>query len=124
MDESRWRGAVRALAFHDCEEEEADRGGGSDDGGEDHTDRLDDDSDEVHARAVRSRIPSPQDPHNQTTHKEADPDLPALTAPEVRREGAGDDEEEAERQEEDGHECPGFKRGKSAHVAPSELDSR
>src|SRR5712692_1966405 len=109
------------LALHDCQEEEPDRRGGSDDRREDHANRLDDNVDQVYVRAKWTGVPRPQNPDDQTTHKQSDPDLPALSAPEVCREGSGDDQEVTEGQEEDGQKCQPVKRGEGAHVIPSEL---
>src|SRR3989441_1359272 len=116
----RWNAAT-GLALHDGQEEEPDRRGGSDDRREDHANRLDDDVDQVHVRTERTGVPRPQHPDDQTTHEQSDPDLPALPASEVRREGTGDDQEETEGQEEDGQERQPVKRGKAAHVIPQNL---
>src|SRR3989442_9725750 len=88
------------LALHDCEEEQPDRNGGANDGGNDHADRLDDNPDQVHARRrPGTGVPSPKDPNNEAPHEQSNPDLPALPASEVGGEGARDDKEEAERQQ-------------------------
>src|SRR2546426_210513 len=116
----RWN-AASDLALHDGQEEEADCRGGSDDRREDHANRFDDDVDQVHGRAERTGVPRPQDTDDQTTYKQSDPDLPALPASKVRRESAGDDQEETEGQEEDGQERQPVKRGKAAHVIPQNL---
>src|SRR2546422_1532197 len=113
--------AASDLALHDGQEEEADGRGGSDDRREDHANRFDDDVDQVHGRAERTGVPRPQDTDDQTTYKQSDPDLPALPASKVRRESAGDDQEETEGQEEDGQERQPVKRGKAAHVIPQNL---
>src|SRR2546426_256272 len=113
--------AASDLALHDGQEEQADGRGGSDDRREDHANRFDDDVDQVHGRAERTGVPRPQDTDDQTTYKQSDPDLPALPASKVRRESAGDDQEETEGQEEDGQERQPVKRGKAAHVIPQNL---
>src|SRR3989441_11708475 len=115
------RSAETDLALHDCQEEEPNRRGGSDDGREDHANRLDDDVDQVYARAKWTRVPRPQRPDDQAAHKQSNPDLPALPASEVRGEGPGDDQEETEGQEEDGQKRQPVKRGKGAHVIPQNL---
>src|SRR3989441_11724990 len=115
------RSAANSLALHDCQEEEPNRRGGSDDGREDHANRLDDDVDQVYARAKWTRVPRPQRPDDQAAHKQSNPDLPALPASEVRGEGPGDDQEETEGQEEDGQKRQPVKRGKGAHVIPQNL---
>src|SRR2546426_865852 len=115
------RSAANSLALHDCQEEEPNRRGGSDDGREDHANRLDDDVDQVYARAKWTRVPRPQRPDDQAAHEQSNPDLPALPASEVRGEGSGDDQEETEGQEEDGQKRQPVKRGKGAHVIPQNL---
>src|SRR3989454_58219 len=104
------RSAETDLALHDCQEEEPNRRGGSDDRREDHADRLGDGADQVGACIVRARVPRPENPDDQTPHEKSDPNLAALPASEVRREGARDHEEEREGQKQDGHECQRIKR--------------
>src|SRR5256712_4783311 len=104
------RSAETDLALHDCQEEEPNRRGGSDDRREDHADRLGDGADQVGACIVRARVPRPENPDDQTPHEKSDPNLAALPASEVRRESARDHEEEREGQKQDGHECQQIKR--------------
>src|SRR5256712_4737769 len=104
------RSAETDLALHDCQEEEPNRRGGSDDRREDHADRLGDGADQVGACTVRACVPRPENPDDQTPHEKSDPNLAALPASEVRREGARDHEEEREGQKQDCHECQRIKR--------------
>src|SRR2546426_58426 len=104
------RSAETDLALHDCQEEEPNRRGGSDDRREDHADRLGDRADQVGACIVRACVPRPENPDDQTPHEKSDPNLAALPASEVRREGARDHEEECEGQKQDCHECQRIKR--------------
>src|SRR2546425_9297485 len=104
------RSAETDLALHDCQEEEPNRRGGSDDRREDHADRLGDGADQVGACIVRACVPRPENPDDQTPHEKSDPNLAALPASEVRREGARDHEEECEGQKQDCHECQRIKR--------------
>src|SRR5947199_107777 len=104
------RSAETDLALHDCQEEEPNRRGGSDDRREDHADRLGDGADQVGACIVRACVPRPENPDDQTPHEKSDPNLAALPASEVRREGARDHEEEREGQKQDCHECQRIKR--------------
>src|SRR5207247_312353 len=57
----------------------------------------------------------------EASDQEADADLPALPAPEIGRERAGDQQEQGERQQQDGQECQRIECAK-CHVLPSELD--
>src|SRR2546422_647259 len=75
------RSAETDLALHDCQEEEPNRRGGSNDRREDHADRLGDGADQVGACIVRARVPRPENPDDQTPHEKSDPNLAALPLP-------------------------------------------
>src|SRR5439155_9452414 len=92
------------LALHDGEQEKSDGDRGPDDRRENHADRLDDDVDQDNAGGARPGVPAPCDSDDEASDEKPDPDLSALAAAEIRREGTRDDEEETERQEQDGHE--------------------
>src|SRR5712692_11341441 len=119
---SRRRLADRGLsALHDRQEEQADCRRGADDCCEDDADRLGDDREEIDARRGRARVPSPKETDDEAAHEEPDPDLAALAAPEIGREGPGDNEEQREGHQENGQECQSIERVE-CHRFPSELD--
>src|SRR5574340_289037 len=115
---TRRRGCV--LALHDGEEKQPDGRGRADHGGQDHADGLDHDRPERAVRGHRPHEITPRDSHDQSTHKQSGPDLPALPASEVRGERPGDDEEQGEREEKNGHRVHDGENIQRAHPTPSQ----